>query len=75
MCASPNVQHSELDSYVLFTNLTTFQQENDLKTLSETLDELFSGYLDSELCKADETAKVERFRDYLKLKELLGIIE
>lgn len=72
MCASPN---TNTNSQVLFTNVSQFNQENDLVSLSLTLDELFSGYLDSSFCEADETSKVDRFQDYLKLKALLKIIE
>jgi len=77
MCKMPNNQHEAFTAieFAVINNIATFQEENDLQGLSETLDELFSGYLDSELCEADPTAKVERFQDYLKLKALLRIIE
>lgn len=73
MCATPNANTS-LDAYVLTTNLSTFREENDPLSLSATLDELFAGYLDSDNSEYDETAKSDRFRDYLKIKELLQII-
>ena len=80
MCTVPNTVLTEaitdLSTYVLVKNITTFKEDNDdILGLSFTLDELFAGYLESEVSEFDETPKLDRFRDYLKIKELLRIIE
>lgn len=76
MCTMPNTNTiSDLTSYALVTNISTFKEENDLMSLSMFLDELFSGYLDSDFCKADPVPTLDRFRDYLKLKELITLVE
>lgn len=77
MCKMPNNQHEAFTvfEYAVITNLSTFKEENDLPNLSLSVDEMFAGYLESDVSEYDETTRLDRFRDYLKIKELLRIIE
>ena len=80
MCTSPNHVPSEATTdvftYVMHNNLKNFKEENeDILGLSLSLDELFAGYLDSQVSELDDYTRLDRFRDYLKIKELLQIIQ
>lgn len=79
MCTKPNTNTeaiTDVFTYVMHNNLNNFKEENDdIIGLSLSLDELFAGYLDSQVSELDDYTRLDRFRDYLKIKELLQIIQ
>lgn len=79
MCTAPNHVPTEATTdvftYVMHNNLKTFKEENDdIMALSFSMDEIFAGYLDSQVSELDDYTRLDRFRDYLKIKHLLEII-